>query len=499
MSDPFLAALDSQLAEVKARREAIKVDQDATIAKAATEERSTLSAEETDAFIKNTNERNELAAREASIIEQRAARVEEIRRDGIAVTDMPKVTESRAKIVAEERTYTPQKDQRGAGDGGASFIHDVYAYQYRADLGARARLERHATELERDGLLSPREQRAVATSGFAGLVVPQYLVQLAALAARNGRPFANAVTRLTLPDQGMALVIPRGTTGASEATPTGPSENANVSSTDEVWANLTVNVTTIAGQQDVSRQSVERGIPGLDALIYRDLAGAYAAELDRQLIAGVTGSSQAQGIQFAGGTQATAFGAAATASTFYTKIAGAINAIESSGTVVAPANLILMHPRRFSWLLGQVDTAGRPLVTPVTNGVQNFNSLGVDVAPGAYSGNPQAATTGVDVNGFTVKGYLQGLPVITDANVPTSVGSGPEDLVFVVNTDHLLLWENGDGMPTQLRFEQTLGNQLTVKLIAYNYFAFTAARYPTAVSIIGGNATVGNGLVAPTF
>ena len=36
-----------------------------------------------------------------------------------------------------------------------------------------------------------------------------------------------------------------------------------------------------------------------------------------------------------------------------------------------------------------------------------------------------------------------------------------------------LLWEESQA-PRQLRFEQTLGNQLTVKVVAYGYAAFTA-------------------------
>jgi hypothetical protein len=55
-------------------------------------------------------------------------------------------------------------------------------------------------------------------------------------------------------------------------------------------------------------------------------------------------------------------------------------------------------------------------------------------------------------------------------------------------------------MPAQLRFEQTLGQNLTTKLVAYGYAAFTAGRYPQAVSRVGGADTAaGNGLVAPTF
>lgn len=401
------------------------------------------------------------------------------------------VEHAAARVVREERTYAHHKDSNGS----ASFFVDSYRAN-QGDQASQERLNRHMDEARTEGEI---QSRAVVSTGFAGLVVPQYLVDLAALAARTGRPFANAVTRLPLPEQGTVFQIPRGTTGA--ATAIQATENASVQSTDEVWANLTLNIATIAGQQDVSRQSLERGTPGLDALIYRDLAGAYAANLDSQLISGSGAAGQLLGVYNTGGvTTMSAFAAAATAATFWSKLAGAVNAIEASGTVVAPANLIVMHPRRFSWLLSLVDSQGRPLITPVANGLQVFNGFGADSMPGAYSGNPQNASTGVDFTGFTVKGYLQGIPVITDANVQTAVGTGPEDVVYVVNTSHLLLFENGDGMPNQLKFEQTLGNQLTVKLVVYNYAAFTAGRYPTATSIIGGNAgTIGFGLIAPVF
>ena len=447
-------------------------------------------------FTPDDQARADVLQKQLPLVVARAAEMKaDEEREAVAVRETPKPAyDAVARVKSEERTYTYEKSQRGASNGGLSYFSDAFNAQ-QGNYEARERLGRHMQEATIEGEVSTR---ATTTASFAGAVVPQYLVDLAALAARNGRPVANAVTRLELPDQGMSLIIPRGTTGASAAAQA--TENSSVSSTDEVWANLTIPVVTAAGQQDVSRQALERGIPGLDALIYRDLAGAYAAELDRQVITGTGASGQALGIYNTSGiNQATAFGAAATAATFFLKVAGAVNSIEASGTVVAPANLVICHPRRFSWLLGQVDGQGRPLVTPVANGIQVFNGMGVDGSPGGYSGNPQAASTQVDFQGFTVKGYLQGLPVITDANVPTAQGTGPEDLVFVVNTDHMLLWENGDGMPNQLRFEQTLGNQLTVKLVAYNYFAFSAGRYPTAASVVGGNATVGNGLVAPTF
>jgi hypothetical protein len=72
--------------------------------------------------------------------------------------------------------------------------------------------------------------------------------------------------------------------------------------------------------------------------------------------------------------------------------------------------------------------------------------------------------------------------------------------VIVARWEDLLLWENGDGAPFQLRFEQTLGNQLTVKLVAYNYAAFTAGPVPDRCRPRRRQRRFsGFGLVAPTF
>jgi hypothetical protein len=140
-----------------------------------------------------------------------------------------------------------------------------------------------------------------------------------------------------------------------------------------------------------------------------------------------------------------------------------------------------MHPRRWAWLLSLSDTQNRPFVVPNPQGPFNNPATATDPAYGQVVGN------------------LQGLPVVTDASVQTSQGTGPEDIVYVYRNADCLLWEDGGGAPRQLRFEQTLGNQLTVKLVVYGYMAFTAERYPLGVSIIGGNGALGNGLVAPTF
>jgi len=382
-------------------------------------------------------------------------------------------TEPPAVVTREQRTYTEQRSLRGE----ASFFRDAFVMR-SGDYNARERIERHMREVAIEG--EATEDRAAGTTdSFAGLVVPQYLVDQAALLARAGRPFANACQHLQLPGQGMTFEIPKGTTGASAGVQA--AQNVDVSNTTQVWANVTVPVATIAGQQDVSRQALERGTPGIDALIYMDLVGAHAVALDGQALDGSGASGQMLGVLNTSGIgTSTAFGAAATSALLWKKFAGAVNTVET--TRFLPPTFSVMHPRRWNWLVSQVDGSQRPLVVPNQSGPMNTY--------GVYDG-PEYGT---------VAGTFQALPVITDANMPTNVGTENEDQVLVARAADLLLWEDGDGMPRRLRFEETAGGQLTVKLVIYSYAAFSAGRYPAAVATVGGVDTVaGDGLIAPTF
>lgn len=376
-----------------------------------------------------------------------------------------------ATVTSEARTYRADLDKSGE----RSFFADAFRSMHLGDMGALERQQRHAREAEVDGELS---KRATSTSSFAGLIVPQYLVEDAALVARAGRAFANSLGSRELPAEGMTFQIPRGSTGASAASQS--PENTNVSDTDEAWSNVSVNVVTIAGQQDVSRQSLERGTPGLDEIVYTDLVGAYSAQLDQQLINGSGSSGTHLGVlNTTGINAATAFGAVATAVNFQTKLAGQYSAI--SGSRFQPPTTIVMAPRRWGWMLSLSDSNGRPLVLPNSQGPFNAAAVG------------SAAEYG------QVVGSWMNLPVIVDREHPTAVGTNSEDVVVMYRAPDILLWEEDAGTPRQLRFEQTLGNQLTVKLVIYGYTAFTAGRYPVSVGTVGGKDTAaGNGLIAPT-
>jgi len=90
---------------------------------------------------------------------------------------------------------------------------------------------------------------------------------------------------------------------------------------------------------------------------------------------------------------------------------------------------------------------------------------------------------------------IAGIPVVTDANITTTAGAGSdEDIVYVVRRADMLLFEQGNGAPAQIRMEQTLGGSLTIKMVVYSYVGFVGGRYPAAISTV-----YGTGLVAPSF
>ncbi|MGB3053360.1 MAG: phage major capsid protein, partial [Acidimicrobiales bacterium] len=173
-------------------------------------------------------------------------------------------------------------------DGGEySFLQDAYRSEFGGDWQARERLERH----QRMAL----ETRDVGTGAFGALVPPQYLVDMFAPIARAGRPIANSVRRLPLPAGGMTFNVPRGTTGTTTAVQA--AENDAVSETNFDETTLAVSLQTIAGQQDVSRQALERGV-GIDLVVFGDLASHYATVLDTSVYTAITGTAGIEAVTY---------------------------------------------------------------------------------------------------------------------------------------------------------------------------------------------------------
>ena len=445
MTNPFLASLHE-----KRNQKADLID--ATLTRAAEEDRDITEVEAANVGA---------LAKEIEKLDERIAQVTDIETRKAEAADMARrvegdKAETRSaggwKVTREERTYTPQGDY--------SFVRDAFAAQVLGDFDAQQRIARHQQE-------EKIEKRDVGTAAFAGLVVPQFLTDLAAPFARAGRPFMDVSRRHTLPASGMTISISKVTTGSATAVQT---EGSAVQETNMDDTKLDVDVVTIAGQQNVSRQALERGT-GIDALVMADLVSAYHTNLDKLYVDTSATSLTAtisQVVTFTSGSP--------TVAELYPKIMDGIQRIQTN--YFGGPNFILMHPRRLAWILAALDQNDRPLALPTSNGPQNAFSVG--------DGSVQYGNSG-----YTIAG----LPVITDANVRTNNGVGTdEDVIIIGNTQESHLWETSGGSPFMLRFEDVKSAELEVKMVVYGYSAYTANRYPNAFALIGGT-----GLVAPSF
>jgi len=443
--------------KVVERRDAVKAEMDAVLEAVAEENRTDLTVEETEKVDALVEEARSLDTKIEKLKAQADAdaKASEIR-SSVASVATPRV--GGTTVTRESRTYSERSD--------SSFFKDAYNAQFKSDFTAQDRLARHMREEE-------IERRDVGTAQFDGLVIPQYLVDLAAPLARAGRPFADfATNKMTLPPSGMTLNISRMTTGSSTAVQV--TQNDAVSETDVDDTLLTVNVRTIAGQQDISRQAIERGT-GIDVFVAADLIKSWHTTLDSQILNGAGTAGTIKGLRASGGNAITFTSTAPTVGLLYPKLADAIQQIQTN-SFTNPTHFI-MHPRRLAFLLAAVDSTNRPLVVPAANGP--MNASGVGAGSSAYGNS----------------GYqMMGLPIITDANIGTTYGTTTnQDEIYVVNAGESHLWEQ-PGSPFTLRYDATGAGNLTLKTVVYGYAAYTAERYPLACSIISGT-----GLSAPTF
>jgi hypothetical protein len=382
--------------------------------------------------------------------------------------------ESRAKpaydqihrVGQEKRTYNPAEDKNGR-----QFLRDVASqFLNRSDYGAHDRLARHMQEetVERGAETLKKQQRAVGTGAFAGLVVPQYLTDMYAPAVAALRPFADACNKHDLPESGMTLNISRITTATSTALQA--TENSAVSETNIDDTLLTINVQTAAGQQTISRQAIERG-SGVEEVTIQDLFKRLATTLDSTLL------NQATTGLSAVATSNAYTDASPTATELYPKILQAAAGSEAALLGLATPDIAVLHSRRWYWLQSQL-TSTWPL----------------------FQQNNLPSQSGGEVNstsryGSGFRGMLpSGLAVIVDNSVVTNSGAGTnEDEIYVVPSEECHLWEDPSA-PLFIRADQPAAASLGVLLVVYSYFGYTFGRFPASMQKIAGT-----GLVTPTF
>ena len=308
--------------------------------------------------------------------------------------------------------------------------------------------------------------RALSTAATAGgeFVPPMYLTAQWIAYARPGRVLADLQHREDLPDGTMSMNIPKVTGGTSSATQ--GTQNTNVSMTDLQTAYVTFPVVTKAGGQIVSLQLLERSPVSFDEIVGRDLALAYAQDLNFAIHSGpgggdVTGILNTSGINVVTWTQASP-----TVKGYYGQV-GVAKVDVATGRKL-PATHHVLTTNAWEWIGQSFDTNGRPLVVPEYNGP--FNT--VQVAPDA------AVAEGV------VGRRLSGLDTYEDLTLPTTLGGGSnQDVSIIGRFDENYLYES----PITTRMlPQTYGLQLSNLIQVYGYVAFTAARYPVANSVITG-------------
>ena len=206
-----------------------------------------------------------------------------------------------------------------------------------------------------------------------------------------------------------------------------------------------------------------------------DLAADYNVRLDTQVLSGSGSSGQHRGFLNVAGINSVAFTSTSpTIQLLWPKLASAVGQVVS-GRFTGPT-AIVMGPAQWMWMLAQTDTQGRPFI-----------------APQSVALNPLATAEGIDYN--QPAGNLFGTTVYIDGSMPTNLGVGTnETRILVADFRDSYLFEDYNGAPVQLRYEQPSAQNLGILLVAYGYSIAALGRQPKAISVVSGT-----GLITPAL
>lgn len=473
----MLAYLRKQMQSALEARAALKTELDGIVKAAEDAGSEKLSADQQTQF---DAKRAEIRAKDTEI-EQLDARIKDLEED--------EKREQRAAAIHAEHRQTGERRERVTvvsepetyrKGGQTSYFRDLFRAQMKGDSASIERLSRNDREvsdhLERiargaEAAIAGLEARALSTTDGAGgeFVPPLWMINDYVALARGGRVVADQVRPMALPPGTDSISLPRVATGTATAEQT--SQNTAVQNTDATTNSVTAAVATIAGQQVVAQQLLDQSPINMDQILLADLAADYAVKADTFVIN--NNASNKVGLLNVSGVNAVTYtDATPTTAELYPKVADGIQQIHTGRFL--PGDKIFMHPRRWAWFTAAVDTAGRPLVTPLANMPQNVLAQMGDVVSEGLVGS------------------LQGLPVYVDPNIPINLGAGTnEDRIIILRSTDTIFFE---GTPQAEAFRETKADQLSVLLRFYNYAALHASRYPKSISVISGT-----GLVTPTF
>ncbi|MGO9032224.1 phage major capsid protein [Mycobacterium sp.] len=452
------------LSKLEARREQVRAATEGMLLEARDQGRQTLSEGEDRRY---RQARSDLTALDAQIAEYR---------EDLARSQMPahlsRLSPTNPQTTSRNTTMN-HADARDLiyrrGDPHQSWCRDLIRLSLNLDSDgeSRARLGSHAQQVvDHPAFQEHRDlSRVDGSGGYA--VPPAWLMNQYVELARPGRAFANLVQRQPLPGGTDSINIPKVLTGTATAVQT--ADNTPVQDVDLTDTFINAPVRTISGQQGVAIQLLDQSPIAFDDLVFRDLIADYASQLDTQCLSGSGTNGQVLGVN-----NTPNIGSIAVSTVdiqgVYSAIANAIQTIHT--TRFQPPEVVVMHPRRWGWFLALLDTQQRPLFLPDAN--RPYNAAGILE----------------EVASQQVVGSIQGLPVVTDPNIETNLGTGgDEDPVYVLRASDVVLWESGIRARV---LPETKAQNLTVLLQLYGYLAFSAARYPASIVEISG-------LSAPTW
>ena len=344
--------------------------------------------------------------------------------------------------------------------------NEVRHQQAIEEVRSRGRV---AADLKQDGT----ESRAItsgsgttvsaAGGGAASFVTPVFGTPYIPY-REYGRAFADQCFKAPLPDYGLAIYKPQvtGPAGVSQWT-----ENNTVTEVDPTAGYEVATLAIFAGEVTLSQVILDRMAPDyrFDVMCEDQLQRDYAPKWDTyvltQALAGAT--SQA----WTGNAGVFDLSVASGSGGFYGQVSKAKATMRKlQGTVLNPTHLFL-DPARYEYIAAWADTQGRPLVVPDYAGP--FNAA-------ANSGDGDAGIEGATGTRFN------GLPVYTDANIPTTTTSHFDQALVGCLTEV----ECYEGTAINRVLPQTLASQLLVVLQRYSY-GTVLVNYPGAVTSINGS------------
>jgi HK97 family phage major capsid protein len=456
-----------------------------------------------EALKRATDELNGIAdaAEKGKLTDEQTARATELKAEIRDIQDrIAMIDEARKLRVGGDEGDAPEGDAAGSGEGEKAaevrrvahsapkveavrskspYAEDNKATSYFRDLNtvrdidgdpkeaaeARDRLIAHYESTNDAGGARVVRAYSAGTDAEGGyLVAPAWLQDQFVEMLSAGRPTADLVSKVPLPPKTDSVNIPTQDGATAVAVHT---ENAAVTETSATFNTVAAAVARLAGMATLPNFLLDRSMPGADQVVLRDLARQYAYQVNNVVLNSST-TNRKGFFQASGLGAATATAGTATIAELWPALLNAINDV-ASGVYMYP-NAIIMHPRRWAWLAGQLDANDRPIIGSLNpqNAVGGYNGINVP------SAGPQAS------------GSLLGIPVYLDALVPITYGAGTDqDRILVGRMEEAILMETAPKFA--ISTENQFGKDQTVARVTGDV-AFNCTRRVAAFSIIDGTA-----------